>query len=425
MKNRNLCICLSLLLLSFFLCGFSFFDEIKLGSYAQKKQQHEIIKMLQPTLDAGEHLSSWHLFFLAGAYYEIRDYNKALTTIELMQKQINLGDSTAYGADISVYPRIFRGLTYLDQGDIARSITEGKLAYKMLHEEGRGRRNFYKSELISICDFLGVALALDSKVEESQKIADTLVRLDIGSEITGPEKYTALARIYMALKDYPRALQAIKDPQSKVTGLVTAFYDQTFQEIPKLYILSKSLYETGNIKEAQEGYDQLLSHPQIEQVGGIYWIVLSDRAKIAKNQGQNKIAEEMFKKAIDVIERQRSSISTEAGRIGFVGDKQGAYAGLTALLVNKGRYAEAFAYVERAKARALVDLLASQKNIKIPNRQTEQIKTTLTDLSKAERDLTVVAQSANSNEQFHTRSVVLTLKKNCRKKRRNWLPLFP
>jgi hypothetical protein len=35
--------------------------------------------------------------------------------------------------------------------------------------------------------------------------------------------------------------------------------------------------------------------------------------------------------------------------------------------------------VERAKARALVDLLASQKNINPHGGQTEQIKTTLVD----------------------------------------------
>ncbi len=206
------------------------------------------------------------------------------------------------------------------------------------------------------------------------------------------------------------------NPNAKVTGSITAFYDQTFQEIPKLYILSKSLYETGNIKEAKEGYDQLLGHPQIEQIGGIYWVVLLDRARIARAEGQNNIAEEMFKKAIDVIEKQRSSINTEAGRIGFVGDKQTAYAQLTALLLAESRYQEAFTYVERSKARALVDLLASQKNIRASNGQTEQIKTTLAELNKAENNLTVVAQATDKEGQTKTRSIVLALKKDLQEK---------
>ena len=234
--------------------------------------------------------------------------------------------------------------------------------------------------------------------------------------MNGPPKYSALARIYMALKEYDHALAAIKNPNAKVTGSITAFYDQTFQEIPNLYILSKSLYETGHIKEAKEGYAQLLRHPQIEQIGGIYWIVLLDRAKIALAEGQKSAAEDMLKKAIDVIEKQRSSINSEVGRIGFVGDKQTPYAQLAALLLAESRYKEAFTYVERAKARALVDLLASQKDISVRGSQPEKIKTTLAELNQAESNLTVVAQAGNKEEQGKTRAVVLALKKDLQEK---------
>ncbi len=381
----------------------------------QKKQHHEVIKMLQPRLDESQQLSTWHLFFLAAAYYEIRNYNKVLSITDLMQKQIDQGDRTYVGSDLTVYPQIFRGYVYLDQGEPQKAIGEGTLAYKLLHEEGRDRKNFYTSQLINIYDFLGVAHALAGNKTEAQKIANSLQNVS-STVMNGPPKYSALARIYMALKEYDNALTAIKNPDAKVTGLVTAFYDQTFQEIPKLYILSKCLYETGKTAEAKEGYDQLLGHPQIEQIGGIYWIVLLDRARIALAEGQKSVAEDMLKKAIDVIEKQRSSINSEAGRIGFVGDKQTAYAELTALLLTDGRYAEAFAYVERAKARALVDLLASQKNISVHSGEPEQIKTTLAQIDKAENNLAVVAQVADKENQNKSRAVVLALKKDLQEK---------
>lgn len=416
MKFRNVHIYIVLLFLCFFLFGFSFFDEITLARYAQKKKLHEIINMLQPALDKGEQLSAWHLFFLAGAYYEIRDYGKALTTIDLMQKKVDLGDRTAYGSDISVYPNVFRGYIYLDQGELQKAVAEGELAFRLLHSEGRDRQSFYQSELISICDFWGVALELTGRKAQADKLIATLNNVNSAGQVFAPEKYIALARIYMAKKDYAHALAAVENPEAKVTGLAAAFYDQTFQEIPKLYILSKSLYETGNIQKAREGYDQLLNHPQIKEIGGIYWIVLLDRAKIAQAEGQKSVAEEMFKKAIDVIETQRSSINTEAGRIGFVGDKQSAYALLTAMLLDDGRDKEAFAYVERAKARALVDLLASQKDINTRSGQAEQIKTTLAELTRAENNLTVVAQSPDKENQSQTRSIVLALKKDLQEK---------
>jgi CHAT domain-containing protein len=415
MKLKKHSLRFAILLLSCFLSACALSKDIKLSSYAQKQQTHEIINMLQPELDGGVALSSFQLYLLAASYTGIRNYSKALATTDLLQKQIDQGDRTFVGSDLTVYPQILRGSVYLDQGEPQKAIQEGVLAYKLLHEGGREKGTFYTSQLIDIYDVLGVAHALAGNKADAQKIADSLQNVSI-TVMNGPPKYSALARIYMALKDFDNALAAIKHPDAKVTGLITAFFDQTFQEIPKLYILSKSLYETGNIKEAKEGYAQLLGHPQIEQIGGIYWIVLLDRAMIASSEGQKTAAEDMLKKAIDVIEKQRSSINSEAGRIGFVGDKQAAYAELTVLLLADGRYAEAFAYVERAKARALVDLLASQKDIKIHGGQTEQIKTTLSELNKAENDLTFVAQAQSKEGQSKTRSIVLALKKDLQEK---------
>ena len=375
--------------------------------------------MLQPSIDDGDTLSSFQLYLLAASYVGVRNYSKALATTDLLQKQIDKGGrTTTGGSDLTVYPQILRGSIYLDQGEPKKAIEEGALAYKLLHEEGRERKTFYTSQLIDIYDVLGVAYALAGNKADAQKIANSLQNISIAgmNVMNGPPKYSALARIYMALKEYDHALAAIKNPNAKVTGSITAFYDQTFQEIPNLYILSKSLYETGHIKEAKEGYAQLLRHPQIEQIGGIYWIVLLDRAKIALAEGQKSAAEDMLKKAIDVIEKQRSSINSEVGRIGFVGDKQTPYAQLAALLLAESRYKEAFTYVERAKARALVDLLASQKDISVRGSQPEKIKTTLAELNQAESNLTVVAQAGNKEEQGKTRAVVLALKKDLQEK---------
>jgi len=415
MKFKKYSLRLVILLLSCFFFACSLSKDITLSSYAQKQQIHEIINMLQPSLDKGDTLSSFQLYLLSASYIGIRNYNKALATTDLLQKQIDGGDRTLVGSDLTVYPQILRGSVYLDQGEFQKAIQEGNLAFKLLHEAGRDKGGFYTSQLINIYDILGVAHALAGNIAEAQEIAQSLQNVSI-TVMNGPEKYSALARIYMALKEYDHALTAIKNPNAKVTGAITAFYDQTFQEIPNRFILSKSLYETGYSKEAKRGYDQLLGHPQIEQIGGIYWIVLLDRAKIALAEGQRRVAEDMLKKAADVIEKQRSSINSEAGRIGFVGDKQTVYAELTALLLNDGRYAEAFAYVERAKARALVDLLASQKNINPHGGQTEQIKTTLVELNKAENDLTVVAQIQDQSGRIKTRSLVLALKKDLQEK---------
>ena len=122
--------------------------------------------------------------------------------------------------------------------------------------------------------------------EKAERWIEVLRNIDISNTILGPEKFTAIARIHMAKKQCSQALSAIQNSEAKVSGFVTVFYDQTFQELPKFFILTKCQYETGKIYEAKENYDQLLKHPQIKQVGGIYWSSLLDRGRIARMEGK-------------------------------------------------------------------------------------------------------------------------------------------
>ena len=100
---------LTILLLPCLFLACSLSKDITLSSYAQKQQIHEIINMLQPSLDEGDKLSSFQLYLLAASYIGIRNYSKALATTDLLQKQIDEGDRTLVGSDLTVYPQILRG----------------------------------------------------------------------------------------------------------------------------------------------------------------------------------------------------------------------------------------------------------------------------------------------------------------------------
>ena len=189
MKLKKYSIRLSILLLSCFFVACSLSKDIRLSSYAQKQQIHEIINMLQPRLDEGDTLSSFQLYLLAASYNGIRNYSKALATTDLLQKQIDKGDRTYVGSDLTVYPQILRGYVYLDQGEPQKAIQEGTLAYKLLHEEGRERGTFYTSQLIDIYDILGVAHALAGNRADAQRIADSLQHVSF-TVMNGPPKYS-------------------------------------------------------------------------------------------------------------------------------------------------------------------------------------------------------------------------------------------
>lgn len=128
------------------------------------------------------------------------------------------------------------------------------------------------------------------------------------------------------------------------------------------YIKAHSLYKLGRRDEARKVYDTLLGTEGVAGQGSIYFRLLFDRAVMAEGDGQADLALDLYARAIDVIEQQRSTIATESGKLGFTGGHQKIYERMIRLLLLQSKYARAFEYVERAKARALVDMLASRQN---------------------------------------------------------------
>ncbi len=86
-----------------------------------------------------------------------------------------------------------------------------------------------------------------------------------------------------------------------------------------------------------------------------------DLGRLAERAGDASLAIDHYRKAIRLVEQSRATFSGESARIGFVGDKEVIYRDLVRLLSEGGRVEEALEFTERAKARALVDLLASRE----------------------------------------------------------------
>jgi CHAT domain-containing protein len=221
------------------------------------------------------------------------------------------------------------------------------------------------------------------------------------------EKSFGLARVYMALGQYDKILADRGGIVDALGSFSEGYIGVTFfayVDLPKEFIINKSLYETGNIKEAKEGYDRLLSKPETKSNGEIYWPILFDRGRISQREGDTKQAVDFYKQAIDVIENQRATINTEASKIGFVGNKQKAYHQIISALFLDGQYAEAFEYVERSRARALVDMLASKNDFAVKTGNAQMIHDLLAKNTSAESELLVQVTSADKSGM---RSVVI------------------
>lgn len=183
-------------------------------------------------------------------------------------------------------------------------------------------------------------------------------------------KALAIARARMALADWQGVLDALN---SDKLFSVNIFLDKLFSgsfltgvnnwvwvELPRAFMLNKALLETGRLEQARAGFDRILALPQVKENGEIYWMLLSERARIAEQAGDKAAALKWLRQAIDEVEEQRASINTETSKIGFVGDKQAMYARAIALALALNQADVAYELMERGKSRALVDLLAAR-----------------------------------------------------------------
>jgi len=205
-----------------------------------------------------------------------------------------------------------------------------------------------------------------------------------------PPQVFLAANLFLATKQYDKVLETLQDAERRLdrdynlSGGTDVFGYQidpaplrvdlfgefgfglldTFSYAPRSnvyveYTLAKAELETGRIDKARKRYDTILGYAWIGAYRDVQWRALSDRARVSELDGETDRAIKLYKESVEVIESARASITTDAGRIGFVGDKQEVYGHLVRLLLDRGDTVAAFEYSERARSRALVDLLAS------------------------------------------------------------------
>ncbi len=299
--------------------------------------------------------------------------------------------------DISSWPSLLRSQAYLELGQYRKAIEEAKKVYVMVP-----MTDMERIVQMRVCSILGLAYALEGDRENTYKVAARLDKLRLPS-VLKIDQNIALARIYLGLGDFPRALDAIQREGS-------TYY--AFQEFHQQFMLNKCLLETGRVADAKRGYDVLLKIPQMKDSGELYWIILFDRGRIAEKEGDVNSAVTFYRQAVDVIEQARASIHTDANKIGFVGDKQAVYHHMIAALCKNGQYEKAFEYVERAKARALVDVLATKKDFAIKRGNEQEIRTALAMNDSAEYEAILQDKSIDKSK---TRSIQVKTREDLQK----------
>ena len=345
------------------------------------------------------------------SYYQLRNFQKFIECSDYMDDRLDtIGTKGMYGIykDYGVMLPGFYVSTIealLDTGQYSAALKYGQEYLRLSQEEYHILNNdssFYPYGILAL------TYALMEETEKANEYLSTLKALEIDAFMIGGmlerERAIAAVRVMMVLKDYDKALAYMEEAEKQgndftsmysMTGamaglsLLQLAFDpiqgavrlaetasqavalaeaqeimENMMRITATYWKAKCLYEVGRLDEAKVLYDGLLADPLINEYANLLPSLLLDRGKIALENGAKKLAETMYAAAIDTVESQRSTISNDASKVGFVNDKLAAYGDMVSLLLKQNRDDEAFAYAERAKARALVDILAARKQFK-------------------------------------------------------------
>lgn len=372
---------------------YSVYTDIGLNRY------HDAEKTIEQSIKNPEEADASTLAPLCYVYARLKRYGKLFECTDRLDLRIKAGDnrhtdSMFTPSPIEALPDTLRAVASLELGNPNDAIEKGRKAYALIGEAGVGAVFPPVAFRVELLPVLAIASVMANKREEAEKYLATLLATDvpyIGGQQFRNMKDVGLAKVYLALGNHEKAHEFLKkgehDTFSRV--VVDSFIGgggdsvSTFYNLPKYLMLGKVLLETGKLKEARETLDALIGHKRVGEQPDIYWVALTERGRLAERESDPKAAD-YYRRAIEVIEQQRSSINTEAAKIGFAGDKQRVYSRAIDLLFQAGRYAEAFEYIERSKSRALVDMLAGKKDFALTGADPEKTKIVLARLDQAD-----------------------------------------
>lgn len=381
------------------------------------------------------------LFPLCTAYAKLKKYDKLFPCLDQIEVNVKNGDTNMVdieqmekdspfmmglakmgagiaGAsleqDVSPMLYIARAEAYMDIGEYGKAVEDAKRAIAAKPKDF----NQLKWHELNTQGVLMLAYALGGNRDKALSMARQYETIDTSYpyDLLAVDKYVWLAKTYVSMGDFQRALQFMDIKESASDSFVRAFADAfvgssargesmwEYQMLPKEFLHYKCQFEVGRIADAKAGYDSLLKKAKIRDNGDIYWMILFDRGRIAEKEGDLKSAIDYYRQSIGVIEQQRSTINTETSKIGFVGDKQAVYRQLVGALFADRQYDAAFEYVERSKSRALVDMLAAKQDFAVVSGDPEKVKTLLAMANTAESEARL---QGGVREAGQTRSLVV------------------
>lgn len=337
------------------------------------------------------------LHALCYAYSKLKRYDKILPCLDQLDRQIAAGDDSArlFGLeDATPSSSLMRAEALIDLGQYGDAALQAQKTLDWLAAE---HSNDLDMKFQALADQV-IAWRLAGqrqRAEASLKLLESSGLGLLGSDYRGA-RAVALARANMAMGRYQAVLDALASDFSlglrsfldniNTGALFTGNNNWLWLDLPRAFMTARAQQGLGLQDDARQGLDAILAIPQLASNGEIHWMSLFARGQIALTDGDAAKAETLWRAALAVIEKHRASINTEANKIGFVGDKTQVYDALVDLQAARGDAEAVLLTAERAKSRALVDLLADRDEFALPEGpEGERIRAALLALQRAEQ----------------------------------------
>ncbi|MFN8440381.1 MAG: CHAT domain-containing protein [Caldilineaceae bacterium] len=145
---------------------------------------------------------------------------------------------------------------------------------------------------------------------------------------------------------------------------VFADYHLPVEEARAQLVAARACFALDRTVAAQQQAERVLELSQRKDIPALAFQAYQLLGQLAEFNQDDDRAYVEYQQAIEQLERLRGRVMIEF-RMDFVDDKQGIYEDMVSLCLRNGRLNEALHYVERAKSRSLVELLAQRSNLNI------------------------------------------------------------
>jgi CHAT domain-containing protein/Tfp pilus assembly protein PilF len=324
-----------------------------------------------------------------GIIYDYFEENQ--TARQYYRMALDIHEEIGYKEGVAYqYGRL--GSLYLKTGKYARATEMYQKALELHHEMGHARGEAYWLEALGTVfanvndydrslDHFYRALEIHRSIKNRSGEAACLGQL--GHTYIDLENYQAAEKCFKTARDLYDDLDEKRGKCISLSNLAHLFYETSNPDSGLYYcrrakqILQKmnvpgllawiqlqtgDLYRArGDLELAAKAYEQGLAMTEGLQISEIRWQIYFGNAKIFESKGEIQNAYYAYRAAINLIEDIRGQAVIEEMKSGILPHRYDAYTSIILLLAGMDRPEEALTFVERSRARNMLDILGNTK----------------------------------------------------------------